>query len=344
MFTNNSLCNANLKYMNRLILISLISTVSATSIASEQSVGQCIQQMTEASEDSVTVGEIKQLCQKKSTQYTATQKETKSTTAPTLVEQRLNSEKIARGNKFLLSTHKPNYILLYAHNDRTNEAPFALQFPNEDTSLDDIEVKFQISAKYPLADNVFGDSTLYFAYTNRSFWQLYNGNSAPFRETNHEPELFLLMPTDWDLFGFKNSFINFGFVHQSNGRSGTLSRSWNRIYASFLFEKGDLLLIFKPWYRIEEDEVDDDNPDIEDYMGNFELSGVYKLGNHTLSAMLRNTLDSNSNGAVQFDWVFPFTKTLSGYIQYFNGYGESLVDYNYDQESIGIGITLSGWL
>jgi phospholipase A1 len=87
---------------------------------------------------------------------------------------------------------------------------------------------------------------LYFAYTNRSFWQLYNENSAPFRETNHEPEIFLLMPTDWELFGFKNSFINLGFVHQSNGRGGTLSRSWNRIYASFLFEKDDFLLVFKP--------------------------------------------------------------------------------------------------
>jgi len=330
MFNRITSYNHNITPIILYFSLILLSSISTGSIAGSDSVTQCIQKTTATSDDTVTVGEIKQSCN--------------DTSDLTHVQMRLASQQIAHNNRYLLSTHKPNYILIFANNDMTNEAPFELQFPNSDTSLDDTEVKFQISAKYPLVKNVFGDSTVFFAYTNRSFWQLYNENSAPFRETNHEPEIFLLMPTTLELFGFKNSFINLGFVHQSNGRAGTLSRSWNRIYASFLFERGDLLINFKPWYRIKEDDIDDDNPDIEDYMGNFELTGVYKLGNHTFSAMLRNTLDSNNNGAVQLDWVFPFTKTLSGYIQYFNGYGESLVDYNYDQESIGIGVTLGGWL
>lgn len=309
-------------------LLCLAASVSADE--NTESYVQCTQEMVAGSDDSVTIGTIKQACDEKP--------------AMTNLEQRLEAEKLARDNKFLLTTHKPNYILLIAHNKDTNSAPFEEQFPGEDVAGDNNEVKFQISAKYPLAFNLFGENTLYFAYTNRSFWQLYNENSAPFRETNHEPEIFLLMPTDWELLGFKNSFINLGFVHQSNGRAGTLSRSWNRLYATFVFEKDDLAIVFKPWYRIEEDIEDDDNPDIEDFMGNFELTGVYKAGNHTLSAMVRNSLDSNNNSTIQLDWVFPFTKTLGGYIQYFNGYGESLIDYNYKQESIGIGVALSGWL
>lgn len=322
---------STVKIISRIFVLSLLCiTTSASATDSADSYVQCTQDMVAGSQDSVTIGEIKQSC--------------KEQPALTQLEKRIEAEKIARDNKFLLTTHKPNYILLLAHNKDTNEAPFELQFPDEDATGDDTEVKFQISAKYPLAFNLLGENTLYFAYTNRSFWQLYNENSAPFRETNHEPELFLLMPTDWELLGFKNSFINLGFVHQSNGRAGTLSRSWDRLYASFVLEKDNLVIVFKPWYRIKEDIEDDDNPDIEDYLGNFELTGVYTLGGHTFSAMVRNTLDSNNNSAIQLDWVFPFTRTLGGYIQYFNGYGESLIDYNYDQESIGIGVTLSGWL
>jgi phospholipase A1 len=234
---NNAVSNGYQFYIiqtiHRFLTISLLClTTSAIAADDADSYIQCTQNMMIGSQDSVTIGEIKQSC--------------KEQPALTQLEKRIEAERIANDNKFLLSTHKPNYILLIAHNEDTNEDPFELQFPDDDTAADDTEVKFQISAKYPLAFNLLGENTLYFAYTNRSFWQLYNENSAPFRETNHEPEIFLLMPTDWELFGFKNSFINLGFVHQSNGRGGTLSRSWNRIYASFLFEKDDFLLVFKP--------------------------------------------------------------------------------------------------
>ena len=295
---------------------------------------QCTQQMMTDANDSVTLGDIKQACREKSDAIGGL----------TLLEQRLEAEKPARDNKFLLQMHKPNYILLVANSEKANEAPFESQFPNEDTSVDDTEVKFQISVKFPLAHGLFGDSALYFAYTNRSFWQLYNDNSAPFRETNHEPEFILIIPNDWQIFGFKNSAITLGFVHQSNGRAGNLSRSWNRLYANFIVEKENWLVSFKPWYRIEEDEEDDDNPDIEDYMGNFELTVLHQIGNHSFSGMLRDNLQSEPYGAFQLDWIFPFTSNLSGYVQYFNGYGESMIDYNYKQKSIGIGVTLSGWL
>ena len=234
----------------RPVLLAVSAMVSLSSILtphfviaaeSKLETDKCIQAEMLQAGDSVTVGELREQCQNKLTEAGETKKETN-------LERRLQLEKSTRDNPFVIAVHKLNYILLAAHNDKTNEAPFALQFPNEDTSLDDTEVKFQISAKFPLADDLFdGKGDLYFAYTNRSFWQLYNDNSAPFRETNHEPEVFLTLKNDWKLLGFTNTLVNIGIVHQSNGRAATLSRSWNRIFVSFIFEKDNLVLGFKPW-------------------------------------------------------------------------------------------------
>lgn len=262
------------------------------------------------------------------------------------LEKRLRFDRLTWDNPFSISMHKPNYILFAAHNNKTNEAPFNEQFSTENIRFDETEVKFQISAKYPIVTNLFnGVGNVFFAYTNRSFWQMYNSSSAPFRETNHEPEVFLSLKNDWELFGFTNSLVQVGIVHQSNGRASTLSRSWNRIFASFIFEKDNLAVGFKPWYRIKENISKDNNSDITDYMGSFELTAVYKNDKHTFSAMVRNNLQNHDNrGAIQLDWVFPLSEYLSGYVQVFNGYGESLIDYNYHQKSIGFGVTLSGWL
>ena len=142
--------------------------------------------------------------------------------------------------------------------------------------------------------------------------------------------------------------IQLGFNHQSNGRSGDQSRSWNRIFASFLFEKGNFYTTLKPWWRIPEKDKDspndnsgDDNPDINKYLGYGEWSLFYRLGNHNLSMMLRNNLRADNKGAVQLDWSFPMTGRFRGYLQYFNGYGESLIDYNASVNRLSLGVILT---
>ena len=139
--------------------------------------------------------------------------------------------------------------------------------------------------------------------------------------------------------------------HQSNGRGGTLSRSWNRLYADFEFEKDNLVVGLKPWWRIPEDDKDDpldasgdDNPDIDDYLGYFEFTTVYRYQDHEFGLLLRNNLRDDNRGAVQLDWTFPLWRGIRGYAQYFNGYGETLIDYDARIERFGIGILLTDLL
>ncbi len=261
---------------------------------------------------------------------------------------RMAEENRTEEQAFVITPYLPNYILLAAYNSAgVNEKPFHEQFPHETFSLDDVEAKFQISFKFPVVKNLFGDNgDLYAAYTNRSFWQVYNGKeSAPFRETNHQPEAWLRFYTGWSILGLRNVANDLGIVHQSNGRGGVLSRSWNRIYLRMLFEHENLAFSIMPWYRIPEDEADDDNPDIEDYLGHFEFQGAYRWRGHVFGLMFRNNLDFDRNrGAAQLDWSFPLYGHLKGYVQWFNGYGESLIDYDHNVNSIGVGIKLTDWL
>jgi phospholipase A1 len=139
-----------------------------------------------------------------------------------------------------------------------------------------------------------------------------------------------------------------GFVHQSNGRGAdAYSRSWNRVYANLVFERGNFACALKPWWRIPEDEADDNNPNIEKYYGYGELRAAYKWSDMVFAVMLRNNLRADGNkGAVQLDWSFPLpgSRRLKGYVQFFNGYGESMIDYDHANQRIGAGILLSDWL
>lgn len=269
-------------------------------------------------------------------------KNNESTDNISALDRRIEAERSTRFKPFVLTPYKPNYILPITYNETPNNTPFDTSNYGE---LDNYEIKFQISIKFPIIDNLFGEQgSIQFAYTNLSFWQAYNKQaSSPIRETDHEPELFLIFENDWKLLGFKNRLIQLGFVHQSNGQSGTLSRSWNRIYADFIFEKGNYYLSFRPWIQVG-NTGQDDNPDIETYMGHGEFRAVYAGRKHILSVMLRNNFHSPNYGAVEVDWSFPLSRRAKWFIQYFNGYGESLIDYNAPVNRLGIGIALTDWL
>lgn len=249
-----------------------------------------------------------------------------------------------------IRAHQPVYLLPAFWTSDRNEFP---QSPNSNNTVDEkqnlksTEAKFQLSLKTKAAENLFGDNgDIWLGYTQSSRWQVYNAEeSRPFRETNYEPEASLIFRTNYEILGLNARLLGMTFNHQSNGRADPLSRSWNRVMLNLGFERDNFALMLRPWYRIEEDAKDDNNPDIENYVGRGDLTAFYRWNDHDFSLMLRHSLKGGdeSHGAVQFDWTFPISGKLRGNFQVFDGYGESLIDYNHRATYVGLGISLMNW-
>jgi phospholipase A1 len=257
----------------------------------------------------------------------------------------------ARHPKFTLRPYKPVYLMPVVYTTDTNTRPCSeggnpASCVANDIDLDDIEAKFQLSFKTKLAEDLFnGNGDIWAGYTQSSRWQVYNETlSAPFRETNYEPEIMMVFRGMDDVMGWKLSMLGFGLNHQSNGRNEPLSRSWNRIVAFAALQKSNWVIAAKPWYRLPEDDEDDNNPDIEDYVGRGEVVINLRADSHNFALTLRHSMNFDENrGSGLFEWTFPIHDYLKGYIQLFNGYGESLIDYNHEQTTAGAGITLVDW-
>jgi phospholipase A1 len=253
-------------------------------------------------------------------------------------------DEASREGRFPITPFHSNYILPLTYNATPNQDPIREADPSKEVL--DYEVKFQISFKVKLWEDVLSrDVDLWIAYTQLSLWQLYNTeDSSPFRETNYQPEILVNFRTDYPLLGLRGRFINVGFAHESNGRSEPLSRSWNRVVANLGFERGGFSCILNGWYRIPEDDDEDDNPDIEDYLGYGQLNFQYLWRRHRFGLMGRyNFRFHDSRGALEAEWGFPLFKWVGGYVQYFYGYGESLLDYDALTNRIGVGFILKDW-
>lgn len=327
--------------IKRLALFLLISSGFSALTHAEKKVEDpvttaCIAKEVEQANDKQVIGEIRQLCRSK--EYS-------------LLEERLVLEESAESNPFALLPHKPTYFLPFSYS-KVNPAPYEKELG--DNELSDIEIKFQVSLKYIAAkDWIIDDLDVELALTATSWWQAYNTDiSTPFRETMYEPELMFTYQKPLSIFGITADRSYISLNHQSNGQAGHLSRSWNRVIGGLIFNSGDFIWGVQAWWRIPEeqksDEFDptgDDNPNIEDYLGHGEIIALWQIADgHNIDMELRNNLSSDNKGSVLLGWSFPLTKHLRGYIQYFNGYGESLIYYNHHSERLGIGVKLTDWL
>lgn len=257
-----------------------------------------------------------------------------------------------------IETYQPNYLLI-TNTDSPNNIPTSPNHSNnDDRDLSRQDVKFQLSFKSELMHNIplirdlpyVTSSRLWGAYTQQSYWQIFNGsNSRPLRENDYQPEIILSLGIDNEHDGVKQTYIprmvNLGITHQSNGQSDPLSRSWNRIYLEGAWELTDrLTLAVRPWWRIPERSSRDDNPDIEKYMGYGDMTLRWETESHktAVSMLLRNNLRSDNKGFAQFDLqhrIFnnPYIKL---HFMLSTGYGETLLDYNHSQNVVGFGISL----
>ncbi|MHC9085273.1 phospholipase A [Luteimonas sp. RIT-PG2_3] len=266
-----------------------------------------------------------------------------------LLDTRWELAKDSKLGAFNLRAYKPVYLLPAFWSSNVNTTPHSPNPRNtvsEPQELDSLEAKFQISFKTKVAEDLFGDNgDVWVGYTQSSRWQVYNSEmSRPFRETNYEPEALLVFRNGYSIAGWKGRMAAVGINHQSNGRSDPLSRSWNRVMFNIGLDRDNWALMLRPWYRIP-DGNDDDNPDIADFAGRGDATLTHIRGRHEFSLMARHSLrgGDRSHGALQFDWGFPIHRNFRGHLQVFNGYGESLIDYNHKSTYVGLGVSLLEW-
>ena len=229
------------------------------------------------------------------------------------------------------SLHKPGFLLPATYSD--------LYHGRES------EFIFQFSGKVQLWD--FGPGALYFSYSQKSFFQVFNSQkSKPFRENDYNPELFSRVPHPFSL--LPNWSFDIGAEHESNGEDLPKSRSYNRLFLAPYWSQGRQAVQLKAWWRLPEDKSRaandpnrDDNPDLGSYYGYTELHyrRDFLYRNQLIDLMLRgNAL--TGRGAIQADYSVEIGPVGSLFVRVFNGYGESLIDYNRSVFRVGVGLAL----
>lgn len=218
------------------------------------------------------------------------------------------------------------------------------------------EMRLQLSARTKIASGLLtgptskGKDSLWFGYTQQSYWQLFNGDiSRPFRTTDHEPEVFYVYPTDAQLpLGWRWRYSGIGIAHQSNGQSNPLSRSWNRWYLMTGAELGNRWqLHLKAWQRMKESALEDDNPHIQDYIGRGEVKLGWNVNEQNYLGLTARGSLGQGKGSGRIEWLRTLGEGWNGgksnlrlHVQLFSGYGDSLIDYNNKRTVLSVGLSL----
>lgn len=226
------------------------------------------------------------------------------------------------------SIHNENYFIPVYYSISGIRAPYK-----------PIEVKLQISAKVNLFDDILFGIGLFFGYTQTSFFQMYSGNiSAPFRDNDYMPELTFYRALDWKLFGGEFYNIRFGYLHRSNGEElRERSRGIDRIITELMYKNGNFNANLKAWFYIGYDPKD-----IRKYIGYSDLKLGYKfLDKNHISITIHNLIHNYKKykGSFMLEYKFDLERT-SLYVQYFQGYGDNLYQYNIKSQSIGLGVSI----
>ena len=230
---------------------------------------------------------------------------------------------------------------------------------------EEVSTKFQFSFKYqmfnpegPVAQKVPALGGIYFAYSQTSLWDL-GEDSSPFYDTSYRPEVLLSYEKldrffvesngdrslpDWLTFSAQG-----GLRHESNGKDGDLSRSWNIVYVrpivTVAADNGWFLTLAPTVFTYVYDLSD--NPDIRDYRGHVELRAVMgQAGGIQLAATGRMSDSGTQRGSLELDLTVPIRKLSLGnfdvyfHTQYFMGYGETPITYDESTSALRFGISL----
>ena len=214
--------------------------------------------------------------------------------------------------------------------------------------------KFQFSFKYRLLGDAgrLGDALpalrgVYLGFTQRSLWNI-TAASSPFFDTSYMPEVMFesqsfVNPSSGG--GFQFLGYQAGYRHESNGRDGPDSRSLNILYFRPAMAVGRLdgwNLLVVPRVLAYVSDLSN-NPDIQHYRGNVELTAIVGRNDRfalSLTARLghKGSLQTDLTIPVRLDKLFDFATYFL--IQYWDGYGESLLYYNQKTSSVRAGFSL----
>lgn len=206
------------------------------------------------------------------------------------------------------------------------------------------DVKFQISLSIRLTNATLPWHTyLYLFYTQKTFWNVFQ-NSMPMHDLNFNPGIGWTKP-----FFSKDRYIGkmtLIFEHESNGRDGTDSRSWNRIALAGSAIVNDWLMVHaKYWIPIVDGE---NNRDILKYTGlfqlGFNLTSRDKRWQGGLTFVKRRTWHFSWNTIAEVSWRVSKKANLNLFAQYYNGYGENLLDYNQFHSRLRVGLVFKPYL
>ena len=207
-------------------------------------------------------------------------------------------------------------------------------------------VEFQFSLKFELIDFARRDlpfGTLYFGYTQTSFWDLLTADPS-FYDTSYRPSFFLSQRIASPPAGLRSLDVQYGYEHESNGAGGLMERSLNRVYLQTLLAWGapgrpQFTLQPRVWSYLN---VGQHNPDLAAYRGYadlraavtariWQLAARFGLGSHGTHPSL--TLDLRIDPR-RPRWSVPVQ------IRYFTGYGQNLRDYNKRDHGVRVGFSL----
>lgn len=189
---------------------------------------------------------------------------------------------------------------------------------------------------------------LNFGFTQTSFWDL-NSTSKPFQDTSYKPELFFLSSNLKNGSGkLKGIFLQTGLQHESNGQASFDSRSTNIYYIKpiFMFHNPEnsrgVQISPKLWVYVDNDE--DNNPDLEDYRGYFDLET--KIGREDRLMVESHFRPAKQGNSLQLDLSYPIQKYFANnvgvyiHLQYINSLAENMLNYKDRTEAIRLGVSL----
>lgn len=180
----------------------------------------------------------------------------------------------------------------------------------------DGEIENNLRFQFSFYTDVLGP--LAFSYTQRSIWRLWEP-SSPITDADYNPSLFV-----------RFSDVEMGYEHESNGMAGRSSRSWERLFVSYMHKTEFVNIGYKHWQPFFLHE----NQEIVEYQGKGELLLEFRLSDKLSAKAVAREHSTTSM------LNFKLTRNVAVSVLVFNGYGMNIIEFDKVANWYGVGVSL----